>query len=451
MEQNFSLSPDTEVILLLCGALGRQNAAVAPLTPGQYNVFARALESLGKRPADLVGTDGINEALVREVCAVPNTNPRITPAEEVRVIALLRRGLSLSTALDKWASYGVRVISRADEIYPKGLKAHLGAQSPALLYCAGDVGLFAGGGVAFVGSRDIGNEAVEAIRAVVRGCVALGKPVVSGGARGADQAAMQEALACGGQVVGALPCDLLKACLDPANREALAKGQALLFTAFDPELKPVRYGQVAMERNKYIYGMAACTFVAQSDVGPHSGTWSGATEELRRENRNPVYVFIGNPPSRGCTDLLGKGAKAWDMAKSVAENLAEDKPAEAKVPTYAEGDLFASFSVAETGEVAPETRKPASESVAEEQSMPSAAEPYGLFVVALSEMLWKRQKESDVKKRLAKNLDLVPAQVKHWLERAVKEGVCITREVSVGKRGKTSVVLEAVAMAEVKP
>ena len=101
----------------------------------------------------------------------------------------------------------------------------------------------------------ITEEATDMLRSVVRGCVDLGMNVVSGGARGADQAAMQEAFSVGGKVIGALPCDLLKACLDPSNRDALAGGNALLFSAFDPEERPFRYGQVAMDRNKYIHGM----------------------------------------------------------------------------------------------------------------------------------------------------------------------------------------------------
>lgn len=150
--------------------------------------------------------------------------------------------------------------------------------------------------------------------------------MVSGGARGADQLAMRETLASGGKSIGVLPCDLLKACLEKENRDALASGATLLFSAQDPELRPFRFGAVAMDRNKYIYAMADGCFVAQSGITTstgQSGTFEGAKEELKRPQHRPVCVFLGNPPSKGCLELLKRGAKPWKFDMSVAENFAE--------------------------------------------------------------------------------------------------------------------------------
>ena len=221
MDVGFSVSDDTQVVLLLCGALGRADSTAQPLTTAQYNVFAKALNSLGKRPADLVSGGLPNEELIAECCAMPNDNGRVQPIEKSRIITLLRRGVTLSAALDKWSSYGVHVISRADAAYPERLRKHLGEKRSPLLYYAGNADLLSGGGMAIVGSRDIREDAANMIRKVVRGSVDLGMNIVSGGARGADQTAMQEAFDCGGKVIGALPCDLLKSCLEPMNREAL--------------------------------------------------------------------------------------------------------------------------------------------------------------------------------------------------------------------------------------
>ena len=69
-DMDFNISPDTQVVLLLCGALGRQDRSLAPLTPGQYGVFMSALISLGKRPSDLIGVNGPEESLVNEACAL---------------------------------------------------------------------------------------------------------------------------------------------------------------------------------------------------------------------------------------------------------------------------------------------------------------------------------------------------------------------------------------------
>ena len=50
------------------------------------------------------------------------------------------------------------------------------------------------------------------------------------------------------------------------------------------------------------------------------------------------------------------------------------------------------------------------------------------------------RKEMEAKKRLGNKLDLVPAQVKHWLEKAEKDGVAVRKEYPKGK--KTCVMLE---------
>ena len=442
MDIDFSLSPDTQAVLLLCGALGRNDRDLSPLTHGQYNVLATALNTIGKRPGDLIGTSGPNDALISEACAVPNTNGRVKSASPDRIAALLRRGVTLSTALDKWASYGVRVVSRADkDAYPERLRKHLGPKAPALLYYAGNAELLSGGGMAFVGARDITEEATDMLRTVVRGCVDLGMNVVSGGARGADQTAMQEAFSVGGKVIGALPCDLLKACLDPSNRDALASGNALLFSAFDPEVRPFSYGQVAMDRNKYIYGMADACFVAQSGKGTKSGTWSGADEELKNKNRNPVYVYLGENPSEGCVDLAKRGAVAWDSAKTVAENLAGSARSEKPV-ALEQDDLFGGYSAAES--VAPygKVEKPVEKAQAElpGSDVSDTRTPYAIFLDELKGVLATPRKETDARKRLGNKLDLVPAQVKHWLEKAEKDGVVVRKEYPKGK--KTCVMLE---------
>lgn len=439
MEMNFSISLDTQAVLLLCGALGRNDREQSPLTLGQYNVLATALNALGKRPADLIKENGPCDQLISAVCAMPNENRRVRAASHEKIVGLLRRGVTLSMAMDKWSSYGVHVVSRADATYPKKLRKHLGGRAPALIYYAGDPSLLSGGGMAVVGARDITEEAATMIRSVVQGCVDLGMNIVSGGARGTDQTAMQEALSCGGKVIGVLPCNLLKACLDPSNREALARGRALLFSAFDPELRPVSYGQVAMDRNKYIYGMADACFVAQSGVGTKSGTWSGAEEELKNKNRNPIYVYLGERPSDGCIDLKKRGAEVWDPEKTVAENLSrETKSPQPAAPKQLE--FFNSLSVAEAEELygEPSTKRGPIIDVGAGGNMGGARTFYELFLDEVKFLLATTHKEVEVKKCLGEKLDLVPSQIKHWLDRAENEGI-ITR-----KRCKKCVMLEPV-------
>ena len=317
---DFAVSDDTQAILLLCGTLGASGGKVHALTLPQYNAFAKSLNTLGKRPADLLHDAG----LVEEVCAMPLENTRLQePASADRVRALLDRGFALSMSLNRWAQYGVRPVGRGDALYPSRMKQYLKGKAPAVLYYVGNTDLFAGGGMAFVGSRDISGEATEAIRRVVRECVDAGMPIVSGGARGADQTSMREAFGRGGRVIGALPGDLLKSCLTHENRDAISGGQVLLFSAVDPDERftPIN----AMDRNKYIYAMADYAFVAQSDT--KGGTWTGAVEELKRPEHHPVYVYMGNARVEGCAQLVGKGGIAWTTADSLQSMIKKANPA----------------------------------------------------------------------------------------------------------------------------
>lgn len=448
MTADFSLSPDAQAVLLLCSAFGRNDRAAEPLTLAQYNMFAAALNKLQKRPADLLSLD---ENLIGSVCGQASPSSRVAMPDKERVLALLRRGMSLSTAIDKWSAYGVRVVSRADALYPRRMREHLKEKSPAVLYYSGNEQLFEGGGMAVVGSRDLDAEAAEAIRKVVRGCVENGLPIVSGGAQGADQTAMREAFSCGGKVVGALPCYLLKACLEPSNRDALANGDALLFSAHDPEQRPFNYGAVAMGRNKYIYAMADQCFVAQSGISSSkgkSGTFEGAMEELKRPQPHPVYVFLGTLDSRGCLELLKNGARKWNMAKTVVENINNKVQTELSDEDGFLPGLFVAEPVREYHAEPAAKDAPSRKTGTAESQTEDTLRPYDLFVAELRTFLSVRRKETEIKKRLAVSLDLLPVQVKAWLDKAEKGRIVRCAEYPVGKKGKPCKMVELVAHGE---
>lgn len=192
-----------------------------------------------------------------------------------------------------------------------------------------------------------------------------------------------------------------------------------------------------MDRNKYIYAMADMAFVAQSGCGSKSGTWSGAAEELKRENHRPVFVYLPAQPSDGCVDLAKKGAIAWQMEKTIEENRTGVK-APAKKPDYA-GDLFAGVSAAEPvkayGGKTLRT-EPVIPSKANVVSVRDASTPYDLVRDWIVEFLGTPRDEKDIKKRMTKEFDLVAAQVKHWLEKLETEGAIVRKEYPKGKKGK---------------
>lgn len=313
-DMDFSVSEDTQATLLLCGALGKDNGAARPLTLPQYNAVVQALVTLGKRPSDLLHEAGLAQA----VCSMPVENARLKePLSAERLKALLDRGFALSMALNRWAQHGVRPVGRGDGLYPIRMKQHLKANAPAVLYYAGRDLLWLGGGMAVVGSRDISDEATNAIQRIVRECVDANMAIVSGGARGADRISMRAAFDCGGNVIAALSGDLMKTCLARETREAIAGGTVLLFSAVDPDdrFTPIN----AMNRNKFIYAMADYAFVAQSDT--KGGTWAGAVEELKRSEQRPLFVYMGVSHVEGSARLVAQGGLAWTPSDSLLPML----------------------------------------------------------------------------------------------------------------------------------
>ena len=299
-----NISEEAQVSLLLFGTLGKQAEGAEPLTLSQFNVFEEAVTRLGHRLTDLL-TD---ESIIDPICKSTDGDKRIRKKIEAdNILKLIRRGVLLSFCLEKWSPYGITVLCRSDPLYPKRLLSHLGNRAPPVIYYAGNSTLLTGGGMAYVGARDASNESLDAVRTVVKLYTDRNEPTVSGGARGVDETSMTTALELGGSVIGALSGDLMKTCVKPTYRDALAAGKLLLFTAVDPSVgfTPIN----AMERNKYIYAMADTCFVAQS--GTDGGTWSGAVEELKRVNHRLVYVFEPADAPEGNRLLISKGGVAW--------------------------------------------------------------------------------------------------------------------------------------------
>lgn len=293
------LSPNTQAILLLTAPLivGRKSGGEQPLTASEYTRLAVYLRDAGRSPADLL-TAG-SDALVQD-CA-PFVN-------EDRMKRLLARGFLLSQAVERWASRAIWVISRADAAYPRRLKARLGTAAPAVLYGCGDVRLLEGGGLAVVGSRDVNDALITYTEAVGHLAARAKRSIVSGGARGVDQAAMRGAWMNGGTALGILADSLEKAALNPDHHDALREGRLTLISPYDPNAS-FNVGH-AMQRNKLIYALADAALVVNSDVNK-GGTWAGAKEQLDKLNFVRVYVRSVGAPSAGLEGLRECGAEPW--------------------------------------------------------------------------------------------------------------------------------------------
>jgi DNA processing protein len=300
------LSPNTRAILLLTAPLivGRGKRSRDPLSPGEYKKLARRLRELEAQPADLLAPES---APLRAQCG------RVV--ETARLERLLARGFLLSQALERWQARAIWVLSRADAAYPRRLKDRLKQDSPPLLYGGGNRELLESGGLAVVGSRKVDDAQLEYTLGIGRLAASAGRTLISGGARGVDQAAMRGALEAGGRAAGVLADSMELAATNRENREVLIDGRLVLVSPYDPGAS-FNVGH-AMQRNKVIYALADAALIVNAEVGK-GGTWAGATEQLAGRFPMPVYVRSTGERSGGLQALREKGARPWPNPEDAA-------------------------------------------------------------------------------------------------------------------------------------
>jgi predicted Rossmann fold nucleotide-binding protein DprA/Smf involved in DNA uptake len=302
-----ALSPNTKAILLLTAPLlagqgkrgGRSGGKKTKdlLSPAEYRKLARRLRELECQPADLLAPEA---GQLLDDCA------RVI--ERGRLARLLARGFLLSQAVEHWQARAIWVVSRADPEYPQRLKSRLGHDSPAVLYGCGEITALDGGGLAVVGSRHVDDALIESTERIGELAARAGRPLVSGGARGIDQAAMRGALEAGGRVTGVLADSLERQAMRREHRNMVLDGRLVLISPYDPNAG-FNVGH-AMQRNKLIYALADAALVVSAEVNK-GGTWAGATEQLEKLRFVPVFVRSTGAPSEGLDALQKKGARPW--------------------------------------------------------------------------------------------------------------------------------------------
>ena len=297
---NDAPSLNTRAILLLTAPLifrRERRSSPKPLAAGEYNRLARRLRELGRQPADLLG-DGARTLL--EECRLDLDTERLD--------RLLDRGFLLSQAIEHWRTRALWVTSRADAEYPQRLKRRLREQAPPVLYGCGNREDLDTGGLAVVGSRNVDDALITYTEGVGRLAAGARRTVVSGGARGIDQAAMRGALDAGGTVACVLADGLERAAMRREHRDALMDDRLVLICPYDPAAGFL-VGH-AMQRNKLIYALADAALVVSAEF-EKGGTWAGAVEQLDRHRFVSVYVRATGEMGRGLDALLERGARRW--------------------------------------------------------------------------------------------------------------------------------------------
>lgn len=270
-----------EGLLMLCCPLGDERAH--PLSAAQY----RRLAQIVSARAPEYGLRDLTESDLRRIgCASEDAE---------RIVGLLGRQRQLERYLADAQHRGITVLTRLSPGYPQALRKKLGTDSPAALFCCGDLSLFSLRAIALVGSRALREKGREFAQRVGALSAKDGFVLVSGGAAGADSCAQDACLRAGGRVICYTAESLPERMRHRRDGELLVSEGSweLPFSA-----------QRALSRNRLIHAQAELAFVAQTDF-EKGGTWRGTCANLTH-GWSPVFVC--DDGSAGAAGLCERGA-----------------------------------------------------------------------------------------------------------------------------------------------
>ncbi|MDD2047555.1 DNA-processing protein DprA [Pseudomonas putida] len=412
------INTNTQSILLLTSYFSKSAGDAKPLSPTEWGRFALWLNAQSKTPADLVTDD-------------PHAVLQGWQDDKIslhRIEQLLERGHALALALEKWSRAGIWVLTRSDADYPKLLKQRLRNSAPPVLFGCGNARLLNQRSVCVVGARKADNADLNYATALGERIAVAGMTVVSGGARGVDEAAMQGGLQQDGTVIGIMADSLLSAAMASKWRQGLMSNNLVLVSPFYPEagFNPGN----AMARNKYIYCLSQAAVVVRSDT--KGGTWSGAIENLKKV-WVPLWVKRDQDVHSGNQALVSQGGR-W--LEEEAEHLDVQRLCAQATPEPGVSGL----RTAVQGLACTEAEQP-SPSIANEDTPQATSSVNGLIgqgteatseqIAAVAEMsfyqffLKKMAYFNDAVTvdELDAQWDVSKKQINDWLKQSVDEGV----------------------------
>lgn len=313
------MNDNSSVITTLCSHLCSENCK--PLEPSEWTKFANHLMAAELQPKDVINFDNDD---YRQYLSYNDL-------EIERIKRLFDRAGSLSFELQKYASMGINVITRADREYPLQLKRKLKEICPPMFYYSGNLELTKKLYIGFVGSRTVSDEDVVFTEKTVKKVISYGYGIVSGGAKGIDSVSSSAALNSGGYCIEFICDSFAKKIKKREILSAIQNGNLLIMSTTKPDAG-FNTG-MAMQRNKYIYVESEGTVVIKSDY-KKGGTWNGASEAIKKEYC-PVLCRADKDYS-GNVGLIGMGAiPITDEWNGDISGIKNDKP-----ETYEQLSLF---------------------------------------------------------------------------------------------------------------
>ena len=418
-----SISEQSQAVLLLTAWFTKPGKGEPkPLTPKEWGRFALWLKDRGMAPEALLRGNDLDAALF---------GWSDKAVDVARIRALLERAGALGIALEKWQRAGLWVMTRSDPDYPARLKRRLKTDAPPVLFGSGNRQLLNQGGIAVVGSRDASEEDL-AFTTDLGGKVALqGRSVVSGGARGVDEASMLGALGQDGTVIGVLADSLLRASSSAKYRRALMDKNLVLVSPFNPEAG-FDVGN-AMARNKYIYALSDAAVIVSATEGK-GGTWSGAVEALKHA-WVPLWVKSHPDPQSGNAVLVGIGARWLENGAAIDSLVPREVQQPDALPSSSATDGRAATVEPPAEQQAPQRIVEPLETWPTEEAAPEAADviptnetttpivaPTSLYDHFLTKLTEETVRGPITAESLQDKLELNKSQLADWLKRGIADG-----------------------------
>lgn len=200
----------------------------------------------------------------------------------------------------------IHIITPESSSYPDRLRGI--ADPPAVLYAAGDLSVTEGHiCAAVIGARECSEYSATAADRFSWRMAKDGITIISGMAKGADQAAHTGALNAGGKTVALLGCGLLYDYPrgSMSIKRAIAENGAVV-SEYLPNATPTKY--YFKERNRLITGLSDCVLVVQAAAksGSLNSAYHAAEQSRELFVLPPHDVF--DPEYFGQAALLADGA-----------------------------------------------------------------------------------------------------------------------------------------------
>jgi len=302
-------------------------------------------------------------------------------------IANWEKSVDLAGELKRIKDFGCHVLISSDDSYPALLREIY--DPPLVLYVKGGLTAKDKNAVAMVGSRLTTHYGLETARKLAYQLAYTGVTVVSGGARGIDTAAHQGALSGKGRTIAVLGTGI-NLVFPTENAELFERiaANGAVMTQF-PFNRPADKQSFPI-RNRIVAGMTLGTVVVEANLTSGSLITANFATEYGRQ----IFAVPGridSPRSKGCHDLIKKGAKLCEGVEDILSEFEYLFPTSNKPASASETGILPALELSEPEQKVFNAVKAGDESSIDEviraSGLPSSAVNVALFSLEMKRLV----------------------------------------------------------------